>query len=120
MEDWKAKLGAAFQVAVPSDEEIKQAQEQATAGVPKGDALAQQGKHMVNVLLDKKGRKGKQATLVTDLLCNDAALKALAATLKKHCGVGGSARDGEILIQGDRRQQVLDFLTGQGFKARII
>ena len=120
MEDWKAKLGAAFQVAVPSDEEIKQAQEQATAGVPKGDALAQQGKHMVNVLLDKKGRTGKQATLVTDRLCNAAALKALAATLKKHCGVGGSARDGEILIQGDRRQQVLDFLTGQGFKARII
>lgn len=120
MEDWKAKLGAAFQVAVPSDEEIRQAQGQDGQDMPEGDALAQQGKHMVNVLLDKKGRKGKQATLVTDLLCDEAALKVLAATLKKHCGVGGSARDGEILIQGDRRQQVLDFLTGHGFKARMI
>ncbi len=119
MEDWKAKLGAAFNVQVPSDEKIKQAQQEQESK-PTGDALAQQGKDVVNVLLDKKGRHGKQATLITELHCGDEALKELAAALKKHCGTGGSARGGEILIQGDRRQQVLDYLKQQGFKARII
>lgn len=118
MEDWRAKLGAAFNIEVPTDQEIKQAQNQTEQ--PKGDALTQQGKQMVNVLLDKKGRNGKKVTLVTDLLCDDDALKQLAADLKRHCGVGGSARGGEILIQGDLRDKVVQWLKDKGFKARVI
>lgn len=122
MQDWKELLGATFHVEVPTEEELNQKKEAGQA--PKGDAFAQQGKQQgkqqVNVLLDKKGRNGKKVTLITDLLCSDEALKELAAELKRHCGVGGSARGGEILLQGDFREKVLQFLKTKGFKARII
>ena len=118
MQDWKELLGATFHVEVPTEEELNQKKEAEQA--PKGDALAQQGKQQVNVLLDKKGRNGKKVTLITDLLCSDEALKELAAELKRHCGVGGSARGGEILLQGDFREKALQFLNAKGFKARII
>lgn len=114
IEDWKDKLGAAFGVEVPSEAAAEAAEE------PKADLLAQQGKQMVNVLLDKSNRKGKKVTLVTDLLCDDETLKDLARELKSQCGVGGSARGGEILIQGDFREKVLALLKQKGLKARII
>ena len=83
-------------------------------------AVAQQGDAMVNVLLDKKGRNGKKVTLVVDLKCDEETLKELASTLKKRCSVGGSARGGEILIQGDFRTQIVAQLKEMGFKARVI
>ena len=112
-EDWKAKLGAAFNVE-GSEEPAEPVAEQPQS------AVAQQGGAMVNVLLDKKGRNGKKVTLVVDLKCDEETLKDLASTLKKRCGVGGSARGGEILIQGDFRTQVVAQLKEMGFKARII
>lgn len=115
MMDWKDKLGAAFNVPVSDDNSPETPEAAAPA-----DALTQQGKQMINIILEKKGRAGKQATIVTDLKLDDEALKDLASDLKRHCGVGGSARGGEILIQGDARNKVLDFLKGKGFKARII
>ncbi len=117
-EDWKAKLGAAFNMEVPCEEELKAAL--LPEEHPRAHALALQGKEMLKVVLDKKGRKGKQATIVTGFKCDDDALKQLAAVLKKQCGVGGSARGGEILIQGDFRQKVLDILQKQGFRAKVI
>lgn len=113
-QDWKAMLGAAFNVdpdAVAEDA----AQETAPAS-----ATEQQGKTMIDIILDKKGRNGKKATIVANLNLDDENLNALAAQLKRHCGVGGSARGGEILIQGDKREAVLKYLKDQGFKARII
>ena len=65
-------------------------------------------------------RNGKKATIIANLQLDDDTLKKLAAELKRSCSVGGSARGGEILIQGDMRDKVLKFLTNQGFKARII
>lgn len=115
LQDWKDKLGAAFNVPVTDSESEAVAQPEAPA-----DALTQQGKEMINIVLEKKGRNGKQATIVTDLKLDDEALKDLASELKRHCGVGGSARGGEILIQGDARNKVLAYLKGKGFKARII
>ena len=117
-QDWREKLGAAFNVEVPSQEEVKAAQQEPAA--PQGDALAQQGKSVLDVLLDKRNRKGKKVTLVTGWTCDDDSLKEVAALLKRQCGVGGSMRGGEILIQGDFRQKVLDILKRQGFKSRII
>lgn len=114
-EDWKAKLGAAFNM-----EASEESTEAATPAQEQQSAVEQQGGQMVNVLLDKKGRNGKKATLIVDLKCDEATLKELAATLKKHCGVGGSARGGEILIQGDFRTQVVEQLKQMGFKARTI
>lgn len=63
-------------------------------------------------------RNGKPATIVSNFEGSESALKELAATLKKHCGTGGSAKDDEILIQGDVRSKIADFLTKQGHKVR--
>lgn len=74
----------------------------------------------LDIIFEKKGRAGKQATIVCGFECDEATLKEVASKLKKSLGCGGSARGGEILIQGDRRRDVLTALTGMGFKARII
>ena len=74
----------------------------------------------LRIKLDKRNRKGKEVTLITDFVGTDDDLKELARLLKTKCGVGGSARGGEILIQGDFRQKVKDLLTAQGYNARII
>lgn len=113
-QDWKAMLGAAFNVD-PDAAAEETAQESAPATVAE-----QQGKTVIDIILDNKGRNGKKATIVANLTLDDENLKALAAQLKRHYGVGGSARGGEILIQGDKREAVLDFLKSRGFKARII
>ena len=115
--DWKEALGKAFNVPVPEDNEVTDAPEQP---VEREDAVTQQGKERLDIVLERKGRNGKQATIVTGFTCDDEALKQVASTLKRALGVGGSARGGEILIQGDFRQRVLDELTALGFKARII
>lgn len=114
LQDWKDKLGAAFDLPVPNGNT-----EDTTPQEP-ASAVQQQGKDMIDIVLEKKGRGGKQATIVTGLHVDDDTLKQLASDLKRHCGVGGSARGGEILIQGDARNKVLTFLKNQGFKARII
>ena len=115
-EDWKAALGAAFNY---NPDEATHEADEVPAEFP-ADALAEQGKQMLNVMLDKRNRNGKRVTLITDFVGSDEALKVLAKELKQHCGVGGSARGGEILIQGDFRDKVLAFLKAKGFKARII
>ena len=115
--DWKDALGQAFNITSPDENDT---QEQVSETVDKGDALQQQGKARLDVVLERKGRGGKQATIVTGFVCDDEALKQVASRLKRTLGVGGSARGGEILIQGDFRQRVVDQLLSMGFKARII
>ena len=115
--DWKDALGKAFNMPVPEDNATDNEQPEPDE---RGDAVEQQGKARLDIVLEKKGRGGKQATIVTGFNCDDEALKQVASTLKRSLGVGGSARGGEILIQGDFRQRVLDELTSMGFKARII
>ena len=77
--------------------------------------MQQQGKDVVHVIIERKGRAGKVATIIVDLKCDDEALKALASQLKQQLGVGGSARGGEILIQGDHRDRVMQLLRKKGF-----
>lgn len=74
----------------------------------------------LDIVLDRKGRKGKSATIIEGFTIPDDEVEALAARLKRQLGTGGSARGGEILVQGDRRTDVLRFLTAEGFKARIL
>lgn len=74
----------------------------------------------LDIVLDRKGRKGKSATIIEGFTISDDEVEALAARLKRQLGTGGSARGGEILVQGDRRTDVLRFLTAEGFKARIL
>ena len=75
-------------------------------------------KQRLIVRIDRRQRAGKQVTLVEGFVGTDDDLSALAKTLKVKCGVGGSAKDGEITIQGDLRDKVTTLLTGMGYNAK--
>ncbi len=72
----------------------------------------------LKIMLDKKARAGKQVTLVSGFTGHSDDLETLSKSLKNLCGSGGSAKDGEILIQGDHRDKVLNFLISKGYKAK--
>jgi translation initiation factor 1 len=73
------------------------------------------GDGRVKVRRETSGRRGKTVTTVSDVPLGDAALRELAGRLKKRCGVGGSAKDGVIELQGDQRDAVVEVLRGEGF-----
>ncbi|MBD5254642.1 MAG: translation initiation factor [Barnesiella sp.] len=74
----------------------------------------------VDVSIERKGRAGKTATLITGWILPDSDLLQIASKIKQRLGAGGSARGGDILIQGDRRKEVVDILKEMGYKARQI
>jgi len=74
----------------------------------------------LEVHIDKKQRGGKVATLVKGYVGSDENLKDLAKELKSACGVGGSAKDGEIIIQGEKRDKVMNLLKKKGFQVKRV
>lgn len=110
--DWKSSLEA-LKSNLPEGEETQQPEVE--------NAADTQSSHpRLDIVLDKKGRKGKAATIVEGFTLDDEEVERIATKLKQKLGTGGSARGGEILIQGDKRQPVLEALQAMGFKARII
>lgn len=77
-------------------------------------------KQYLEAHLDKKNRAGKIATLIKGFEGTDEDLKNLAKQLKTLCGVGGSQKDGEILIQGNFRDKIMDFLKKQGYNVKRV
>ena len=75
-------------------------------------------KQTLIVTIDRRQRAGKQVTLVSGFTGTAAGLEALAKMLKSKCGVGGSAKEGQILIQGDFRDRVVALLLEKGYKAK--
>ncbi|MDE6856671.1 MAG: translation initiation factor [Muribaculaceae bacterium] len=72
----------------------------------------------LHVLIEKKGRGGKTATIIEGFEISDEEIDEIAQTLKKKLGTGGSSRGGEILIQGDRKADVIRLLKEMGFKVK--
>ena len=107
--DWKKRLGVVFSTNPDFTYEEEAEQKHAT--------LEPQRQNLI-VSIDRKGRGGKQVTLVTGFVGTSDDLAELGRTLKVKCGVGGSAKDGEITIQGDFRDRVTALLKDMGYKAK--
>ena len=107
--DWKKRDGVVYSTS--DDFQFSYDDKQDTATLP-----PQQ--QQLRVMLDKSGRAGKQVTLVTGFVGSSDDLSTLGKDLKSKCGTGGSVKDGEILIQGDFRDKVVQFLIKEGYKAK--
>ncbi|HEY9006635.1 translation initiation factor [Ohtaekwangia sp.] len=107
--DWKKRDGIVYSTSSDFEYSYQQNEEAAT--------LPPQQQNL-KVMLDKSGRAGKQVTLVSGFVGTAADLESLTKTIKTKCGVGGSSKDGEILIQGDVRDKVVQLLVKEGYKAK--
>lgn len=108
--DWKKREGVVFSTN-PNFNYKNDAQEEEMQTLP-----PQQQKLIVAI--DRSGRAGKQVTLVKGFVGSEDDLQALGKMLKTKCGVGGSVKEGEILIQGDFRDKLVQLLTAAGYKAK--
>lgn len=107
--DWKSRLGVVY-----STNPDFQYQEE-TEVEPE---TLEPGKQRLIVRIDRRQRAGKQVTLVEGFVGKSDDLAALAKTLKTRCGVGGTAKDGEITVQGDLRDKVVALLQSMGYNAK--
>ena len=109
--NWKERLDIVY--STRPDFQYNYAEKEIVVTLPKE-------KQMLRIALDKKNRGGKKVTLITGFTGNEDDLQELGKLLKMKCGVGGSVKEGEILIQGDFRNRILEILHGDGYlKSRI-
>lgn len=107
--DWKSRLGVVYSTNPDFQYTTEQAQEAQTLPPEKQRLI---------VGIDRRNRGGKQVTLITGFVGGADDLKELGRALKTKLGVGGSAKDGEITIQGDFRDRVTELLKGMGYNAK--
>lgn len=104
--DWKERLNVVYSTNPNYNYEMDDDEEQTTL---------QPSQQRLRVQLDRKNRGGKVVTLVTGFVGTEDDLKELGKLLKNKCGVGGSTKNGEIIVQGDFKQKVLELLKKEGF-----
>jgi len=107
--DWKDRLGVVYSTNQDFDYQKEKEEEKATLPPNQQD---------LKVSLDRKKRKGKSVTLVTGFVGFEDDLKDLGKLLKTKCGVGGTVKNGEILIQGEFRKRIIELLKEEGYKAK--
>ena len=110
--DWRDILSASL-----SDEDRSQLAEEAAAAEAAVPAEPQQ-QGALEVVVERKGRAGKTATIICGFTVSDSRIKEIATRLRQQLGCGGSSRDGEILLQGDRREPASRLLRSLGFKVK--
>ena len=107
--DWKARLGVVYSTNPDFQYE--------TTAEAEAETLPPDKQRLI-VAIDRRNRGGKQVTLVTGFVGKADDLKELGKALKTRCGVGGTAKDGEITIQGDLRDKVVALLVEMGYHAK--
>ncbi|MFA5218616.1 MAG: translation initiation factor [Bacteroidales bacterium] len=107
--DWKERLGMVYSTN-PNYQFEKEEDDSQDTLIPKQQKLI--------VSLDKRNRKGKAVTLISGFIGQPDDLEQLGKLLKTKCGVGGTVKDGNILIQGDFRDKVVAILHGEGYQAK--
>jgi len=110
--DWKDRLNVVYSTNPDFQYE--------TAGKEEPDTLHKE-KQQLRISLDKRNRGGKTVSLIAGFVGKEEDLQALGKLLKVKCGVGGSAKDSEIIIQGDFRSKLLELLHKEGYiKTRVL
>lgn len=109
--DWKKRLGMVYSTNPDYEYDNEGKEDQETLSPEK---------QTLKVLLDKKQRKGKIVTLIQGFVGTEDDLKELGKKLKSKCGTGGSAKDGEIIIQGDFRDRIMEYLKNDGYKVKRV
>ena len=104
--DWKARLNVVYSTNPDYQYENEEMEEAET--LPKNQ-------QKLRVCMEKKGRGGKTVTLIKGFVGTEDDLKELGKLLKTKCGVGGSVKDDEIIIQGDFKQRIIDLLKTEGY-----
>lgn len=108
--DWKKRLGIVY--STDSDFNYE-------SGDKQGQDTLPPEKQKLIISLDKKQRKGKSVSLITGFVGSKENLEELGKNLKKKCGTGGSAKEGEIIIQGDFRERLKELLEKEGYKVKV-
>lgn len=108
--DWKSRLGMVY--STNPDFQYENGNESSNTGT------LPPARQKLIVAIDKKGRAGKQVTVVNGFVGTDADLETLGKLLKTKCGTGGSVKEGVILVQGDMRDKLVTILTGLGYQAK--
>ncbi len=104
--DWKDRLNVVYSTNPNYEYENLNEEE---------DETLEKQQQKLRVSIEKKGRGGKTVTLITGFIGKEDDLKELGKLLKTKCGVGGSSKDGEIIIQGEFKQRIIDLLKAEGY-----
>lgn len=109
--DWKKREGIVYSTESDFSYSYEGKNEQ--------DTLPAQQQNL-KISLDKSGRAGKQVTIVSGFVGTSSDLEILGKVVKSKCGVGGSVKNGEVLIQGDHRDKVVQVLQSAGYRAKRV